>query len=153
MKKLLTFIAAITIAFSGMAQNGKAKGHYKNKSENYNKDRSRDRDDRNTYGNNNNRNWSGNNNNQNNNQGGYSNNLPNPVRAAFYRDFPNAGNVSWTKTNGYWTASFPNGMYRVTATYSANGQRINSGSTATNGRRTQTQSSDGSVWNKILSRQ
>ncbi|HEU5165863.1 MAG TPA: hypothetical protein VFU29_10010 [Chitinophagaceae bacterium] len=53
----------------------------------------------------------------------YSKNQPAKVRAAFQRDYPNAGNVSWSKYRGDWTASFGNGFYRSTALYHANGDR------------------------------
>lgn len=52
-----------------------------------------------------------------------SKNQPAKVRAAFQRDYPNAGNVSWSKYRGDWTASFGNGFYRSTAVYHANGER------------------------------
>jgi hypothetical protein len=52
-----------------------------------------------------------------------SKNQPAKVRAAFQRDYPNAGNVSWSKYRGDWTASFGNGFYRSTALYHANGER------------------------------
>ena len=52
-----------------------------------------------------------------------SKNQPSKVKAAFQRDYPNAGNVSWSKYRGDWTASFGNGFYWSTAVYHANGQR------------------------------
>ena len=52
-----------------------------------------------------------------------SKNQPAKVRAAFQRDYPNAGYVSWSKYRGDWTASFGNGLYRSTAVYHANGER------------------------------
>ena len=53
-----------------------------------------------------------------------SKNQPTKVRTAFQRDYPNAGNVSWSKYRGDWTASFGNGLYyRSTAVYHANGER------------------------------
>jgi hypothetical protein len=52
-----------------------------------------------------------------------SKNQPAKVKAAFQRDYPNAGNVNWSKYRGDWTASFGNGLYRSTALYHANGER------------------------------
>ena len=52
-----------------------------------------------------------------------SKNQPAKVRAAFQRDYPNAGNVSWYKYRGDWTASFGNGLFMSTAVYHANGER------------------------------
>jgi hypothetical protein len=52
-----------------------------------------------------------------------SKNQPAKVQAAFQRDYPNAGNVSWYKYRGDWTASFGNGLFMSTAVYHANGKR------------------------------
>jgi hypothetical protein len=52
-----------------------------------------------------------------------SKNQPAKVRAAFQRDYPNAGNVNWYKYRGDWTASFGNGLFMSTAVYHANGER------------------------------
>ena len=52
-----------------------------------------------------------------------SKNQPAKVRAAFQRDYPNAGNVTWYKYRGDWTASFGNGLFMSTAVYHANGER------------------------------
>ena len=52
-----------------------------------------------------------------------SKNQPAKVSAAFQSDYPNAGNVSWYKYRGDWTASFGNGLFMSTAVYHANGTR------------------------------
>lgn len=52
-----------------------------------------------------------------------SKNQPAKVRAAFQRDYPNAGSVSWSKYRGDWTATFRNGAFWSTAVYHANGER------------------------------
>ena len=52
-----------------------------------------------------------------------SKNQPAKVRAAFQRDYPNAGNVTWYKYRGDWTASFGNGLFMSTVVYHANGKR------------------------------
>lgn len=52
-----------------------------------------------------------------------SKNQPAKVRAAFSRDYPNAGTVSWSKYRGDWTATFRNGFSWSTAVYHANGDR------------------------------
>lgn len=52
-----------------------------------------------------------------------SKNQPAKVRQAFSRDYPNAGNVTWSKYRGDWTATFRNGLYWSTAVYHANGDR------------------------------
>ena len=56
-----------------------------------------------------------------------SKNTPRKVGDNFRRDFPNATNVSWTKNQGVWTATF-NGTGllggRKTVSYKANGERV-----------------------------
>jgi hypothetical protein len=52
-----------------------------------------------------------------------SKNQPAKVRAAFQRDYPNAGNVTWSKYRGDWTATFKSGLNMSTALYHANGER------------------------------
>ena len=144
MKKILTFIIAITIGVAGIAQ-GKSNGkgqvkkqgkHQKHTKKNDNHDDRYDRDEDNR--------------NRQNNTGKYSKNIPSKVRSAFYNDYPNATDVTWTKSNGHWTATFPNGIYRRSVTYAANGQRVNNNG-STSGRSTNTQ--NGSIWDKILTRQ
>ncbi len=58
--------------------------------------------------------------------GKYSKNVPTRVHQAFYNDYPNARDVSWTKNRGTWTAHFDGGLFGGTrsATYHANGNRI-----------------------------
>lgn len=145
MKKTLTFILAISIGLAGMAQ-GKSngKGHAKKADKHQKHANKNGRSDDDRYERNddyqNNRNTTGK----------YSKNLPAKVRAAFNNDYPNASNVTWTKSNGHWTATFPNGIYRRSVTYAANGQRVNNNG-ATTRRSTNTQ--DGSIWDKILTRE
>ncbi|MEO6583778.1 MAG: hypothetical protein ABIO05_05610 [Ferruginibacter sp.] len=150
MKKVLTLALALSVGIAVMAQGkSKSNGHGHNKTyekkakvhhdeddhdENTNRNHDVDRDDRNGQS----------------NTGKYSKNLPSKVRSSFNRDYPNATNVSWTKANGYWTASFPNGLYRVRATYAANGQKVNNRS-RTNSRTSSNE--NGSVWDKVLNRQ
>lgn len=151
MKKTLTLILAISIGLAGMAQgksNGKGHAKKADKHQKHADRNDRDHDD-DRYERNDNRNDDYRNR-RNNNAGKYSKNLPAKVRAAFSNDYPNATNVTWTKSNGHWTATFPNGIYRRSVTYAANGQRVNSnGSTS---RRT-TNNQEGSIWDKILSRE
>ena len=153
MKKTLTFLLAITIGFAGMAQ-GKSngKGHAKKADKHQkhaNKDRSHDdRYDRNDDRYDRNDDYR---NRQSNNTGKYSKNLPAKVRQAFSNDYPNATDVTWTKSNGHWTATFPNGVYRRSVTYAANGQRVNNNGATT--RRSTNTPQEGSVWEKILTRE
>jgi len=44
-----------------------------------------------------------------------SKNQPAKVRAAFARDYPAAGSVTWSKYRGDWTATFRNGPFWSTA--------------------------------------
>lgn len=155
MKKLFTIIAMVSLTITGMAQ-GKSngKGHHKDKEDNrknddteYKKNDDKYDDevqDRKKRGDKN-ANYPG----QNNNNDKYAKNVPSKVRAAFNRDYPNSNNVTWTKNRGYWTADMSNGIYHIKATYAANGQRINGTPT----RRTSKNMNEGSVWDKILSKQ
>ena len=63
------------------------------------------------------------------NRNKFSKNTPRKVGDAFRRDFPNANNVTWTKNQGSWTATFNNGgLFPVnrSVTYRANGERVTS---------------------------
>jgi hypothetical protein len=60
-----------------------------------------------------------------------SKNQPAKVSAAFQKDYPNAGNVTWNKYRGDWTASFQNGPFISTAVYHANGERRDTRTTVT----------------------
>lgn len=51
-------------------------------------------------------------------------NLPTKVKSSFAAEYPNAANVTWTKTKGDWTVVFGNGVWRSTATYHSNGDRV-----------------------------
>lgn len=148
MKKLLILIVSLTIGLSGFAQKHKENKVPKNKGEYKQQVKTGGYDDRNKDEVKN-RNVSKN---RDYNKDKIVKNLPAKVRSSFYRDYPNAGNVSWTKNNGYWIASFPNGLYRTSATYASNGERIN-GSSSRGTRRTYSNSQDGSIWDKILSKQ
>jgi len=64
------------------------------------------------------------NNPQKNGQVNNSNGVPNVVVRSFNQDHPNAQGVVWTTANGNWTASYVNGIFRPTATYKSNGQRV-----------------------------
>jgi hypothetical protein len=53
-----------------------------------------------------------------------SRNQPAKVREAFYRDYPSATNVVWSKYHGDWTATFGSGLFGTrTAIYHASGER------------------------------
>jgi hypothetical protein len=68
------------------------------------------------------------------------------VKEAFGRDYPNAGNVVWSKYKGDYTATFLNGGWKSTAVYHANGDRRDT--------RTQVTRKDlpGSNWDNIFKR-
>ena len=133
MKKLFLFSIAAAISFGAIAQHknsdnqrGKDQKHktYKNKDKGddehddgeYRKNRKDDRYDRDGRED------------RNNNGRNAGRNLPRKVRDAFQRDYPNAGNVDWTKSRGVWTADFRrSGIFggSRTVSYKANGQRVN----------------------------
>lgn len=51
-------------------------------------------------------------------------NIPTKVRQSFNADYPGAVNDIWTKNRGDWTVTFTNNVFRSTATYHSNGDRI-----------------------------
>jgi hypothetical protein len=76
-------------------------------------------------------------------------NQPAKVRQAFQRDYPNAGNVIWSKYRGDWTATFGSGIFgSSTAVYHANGQRKDTRSVIT---RNQLPGGT-SIWDRIFNR-
>jgi hypothetical protein len=144
MKKLLFLSLAAAISFSAIAhddQHDKGKNKKQQNGKKHNKqhknhddrngewrnDDDRRNDDDNRY--NNSRNdgsWNDQNNNRGNNQS--AGNAPRKVRDAFYRDYPNASNVRWTKDRGVWTANFrSSGLFsgNRSVSYRANGERLN----------------------------
>ncbi len=149
MKKILFLFIAATISLTAISQ-GNSHGHGNGKGEKQKHDKkykdredgqydrndddrrdderdNRNRDDR-RYDERDNRNRDNRDNNWNNNHqnGKYSKNTPAKVRDAFYRDYPNSRNVSWTKSQGVWTAHFGNGLFNRSVSYRANGQRVGS---------------------------
>ncbi|MEO6733977.1 MAG: hypothetical protein ABIN01_22335 [Ferruginibacter sp.] len=117
MKKYLLLFAAVAITATGIAQGnsqGKGNGKAKNKPAKEFKDKEKHNDvnDDGTWDRT-----------QNSSVGKQSKNQPAKVRAAFQNDYPNAGNVVWSKYHGDWTATFNNSFGRSTAIYHANGQR------------------------------
>jgi len=140
MKKTITFLFAIAISFSLLAQKGKEKAKENNskkeareivlgnekgkKSGSTTTEESKGKSENKSAKNKDNNDpiWDG----TKDNDGGRpkaSKNQPAKVRAAFTKDYPNATNVSWSKYRGDWTASFNSGVFRSTAVYHANGQR------------------------------
>ena len=79
-------------------------------------------------------------------QKGYEINQPKKVTSAFYRDYPGASNVSWSKYKGDYTATFSNGPWRSTAVYHANGQRRDTRTPLTR------KQLPGTIWDKIFKR-
>ncbi|MEO7445247.1 MAG: hypothetical protein ABIT96_09635 [Ferruginibacter sp.] len=139
--KIITLVAAAALLASqsfaqgksqGKGNSGKVKSH-----SNVQQNRNTDNHHQNTTVYNNNTNTT---------QGKYSKNTPAKVGDAFYRDYPNASNVSWSKDRGDWTATFGNGVWRSTAVYHANGQRKDT--------RTAIQRQDlpGTTWDRIFRR-
>lgn len=56
-------------------------------------------------------------------------NIPTKVGSAFTGEYPNAVNATWTKNRGDWTVVFGNGVWRSTATYHSNGERVDTRTT------------------------
>lgn len=77
---------------------------------------------------------------------GYASHQPKKVTEAFYRDYPGAANVSWSKYKGDYTATFNNGPWRSTAVYHANGDRRDTRTVVTRN------DLPGNVWDQIFKR-
>ncbi len=172
MKKLFLLSIAAAISFGALAQNkhgNKHKDHKQKTSKNADRDYDDDRDDGDRrdrrYGRYDNDRRDGRYDNDRRDgrydDGKYSKNLPRKVSDAFYRDYPNATNVNWTKDQGAWTANFRGtGIFggNKTVSYRANGQRINSNNNrnnpVVNGRsdRRQQGSSNNPVYDKVFGR-
>jgi hypothetical protein len=156
MKKLLFLVAAVSISLVGMSQ-GKSQGKGKGKAissqgagkakpvqakANSNGNGKADQQFNQHV-------WAG----TNDGNGGKgplpSNNQPAKVTDAFYRDYPGASNVVWSKYRGDWTATFGSGLYGTrTAVYHANGQRKDTRSVINN-----SQLPGGvSIWDRIFKR-
>ncbi len=137
MKKLLLAITVLaitsTVVAQGNSQNngkGKSKNHGKSAKSGQVKDNEGSWDAPNgNYG-----------------PGKSSKNQPKKVQAALLRDYPNAGNVHWTKYKGDYTATFNNGPWRSTAVYHANGERRDTRTPLTR------QQLPGSIWDVIFKR-
>ncbi len=158
MKKLLLLVTAVTFSLAGLAQvKGKGKGQANNQGKqgagkvktNPGQGQGKSAGNGKTDPQFNQRVWAG----TNDGNGGKgplaSKNQPAKVREAFYRDYPNAGNVVWNKYRGDWTATFGSGMFGSrTAVYHANGQRKDTRSVINND-----QLPGGStVWERIFNR-
>ena len=163
MKKLLFLFTAITVSLAGMSQGnsqnkGQGKGQSKNKSQQgTTKTKQGSGNGQGQQPDNNgkadaqfnHRVWAG----TNDGNGGKgpkpSKNQPAKVSDAFYRDYPGATNVVWSKYKGDWTATFGSGLFGTrTAVYHANGQRKDTRSVINN-----SQLPGGpSVWDKIFKR-
>lgn len=118
MKKLLSLAILLSLSVIGFSQAGKEKSKNKAKNENTAKGK-------------NNNSSQDNANNGNQSAGGDQNgntktrkNIPTKVGSAFAAEYPNAVNAVWTKKQGDWTVVFGNGVWRSTATYHSNGERI-----------------------------
>lgn len=141
MKQYLLLFAAVAIVVTGMAQGnsqGKGKGKMKAKASKETKFKVKNGDDINNGV------WAGT---RYSAEAKPSKNQPAKVRAAFQRDYPNAGNVLWSKYRGDWTATFNSGWGRSTAVYHANGQRKD---TRTPINRVQLPT--GTVWDRVFKR-
>ena len=139
MKKNLLLFIAISIALTGMAQgNSQGKGNGKKKDK-----KSYEKNGKDKKGQDDDDVWNG----AASSTGKLSKNQPAKVREAFSRDYPNAGNVVWSKYRGDWTATFNSGLGRSTAIYHANGERRD-----TRTRITRQQLPNGTVWDDIFKR-
>jgi hypothetical protein len=146
MKKLLFLIVTASFALTApVFAQGKGNGNGKWKKQKAAKqDKRWDRNDDDRYDRDGN--WDNRRNDDRNyNTGKYSKNAPRKVRDAFYRDYPNARNVSWTKDRGVWTARFDGGGWfggSNSVSYAANGQRVGGNNNGTFGRNDRVRTTD-----------
>jgi hypothetical protein len=159
MKKFLFLLMAATISIGAFAQGkSQGKGHGKNKHDKHYSKKSDSRYERDDRNDDNDRRWDNQQNRQNQQGGKVAKNIPTPVANAFYRDFPNAGNVTWTKDKGIWTAHLGSGGIlnrNGTVSYRSNGQRVDGTYTQRDQRNnypTNSGSSNGTILDKVLGR-
>lgn len=129
-KYFLLFVLGAGLCFGASAQNdkgnGRGKSHHSEKQEKHDDDDDDGNDDHQGRGKHHKEKHD-----NDNSEGKYSKNAPAKVREAFNRDFPNASNVSWTKSRNIWTARFNGSVFGTNrASYTANGTRVNNPSAA-----------------------
>lgn len=122
MKKLFSLALLLLLSVIGFSQAGKekAKGKGKTQTENTSKGK---KNNNSSQDNANSNNPSANDGQQNGNSK-VRKNIPTKVSSAFAGEYPNAVNATWTKNRGDWTVVFGNGVWRSTATYHSNGERV-----------------------------
>ena len=116
MKKLIFFTLFGFLSLAAVAQAGKEKAKEKSKAKTENTKQPKTKPAKNS-----------NNDEVNGTQNGNTKtrvNLPTKVKSSFAAEYPNAANATWTKTKGDWTVVFGNGVWRSTATYHSNGDRV-----------------------------
>jgi hypothetical protein len=116
MKKFITLSVFLLAGVIGFAQ-GKSKEKTKDKQKT-------DKTVQTTNGNNNSNSGQNPANTQQNGNSKVRKNIPTKVGSAFAGEYPNAVNAIWTKNRGDWTVVFGNGLWRSTATYHSNGDRV-----------------------------
>lgn len=116
MKQFITLSIFLLAGFIGFAQ-GKSKEKTKDKQKT-------DKTVQTTNGNNNTNSGQNSANTQQNGNSKVRKNIPTKVGSAFAGEYPNAVNATWTKNRGDWTVVFGNGVWRSTATYHSNGERV-----------------------------
>lgn len=121
MKKLLSLVILLSLSVIGFAQAGKEKSKGKDKAKNENT--AKGKNNNSSQDNANNSNASSNSDQQNGNEKTRKN-IPTKVGSVFAGEYPNAVNATWTKNRGDWTVVFGNGIWRSTATYHSNGERV-----------------------------
>jgi hypothetical protein len=119
MKQFITLSIFLLAGVIGFAQ-GKSKEKNKDKQKT-------DKTAQTTNDNNNSNNGQNSNSSTNTQQNGNNKvrkNIPTKVSSSFAGEYPNAVNATWTKNRGDWTVVFGNGVWRSTATYHSNGERV-----------------------------
>lgn len=113
MKKLFSLVILLSLCVIGFSQTGKDKAKEKSKPKNESTAKGKNNSQQNNV-----------NNDQQNGNTKTRKNIPTKVGSAFAGEYPNAVNATWTKNRGDWTVVFGNGVWRSTATYHSNGERV-----------------------------
>lgn len=121
MKKLFSLAIFVSLSIIGFSQAGKEKAKDKSKTKNENTAKGKNSNSPQENANNGNQSTG---NDQQNGNAKTRKNIPTKVGSAFAGEYPNAVNATWTKNRGDWTVAFGNGIWRSTATYHSNGERV-----------------------------
>lgn len=131
MKELFTLAILLFLSITGFSQASQEKTKGKQKKETKTKEKTRNEQQTGKPDDVKNNNGNTNTNSEQNGNQKTRKNIPTQVRNSFTADYPNAVNAVWSKNRGDWTVVFGNGVWRSTATYHSNGERVDTRTTVT----------------------